>query len=37
MHKARLMYFAVFACLFAIAFVTAAMQFLPDGMFDGAD
>jgi hypothetical protein len=37
MHKGRLMYFAVIACLFAIAFVSAAMQFLPAGMFDGAD
>jgi|GraSoiStandDraft_23_1057293.scaffolds.fasta_scaffold564020_2 hypothetical protein len=37
MNKARLIYLAVFASLFAIAFISAAMQFMPDGMFDGAD
>jgi hypothetical protein len=37
MHKARVIYLAVFVCMFAIAFVSAVMQFVPDGMFDGAD
>jgi hypothetical protein len=37
MTKARLIYLAVFACLFAIALVSAFSQFTPDGMFDGAD
>jgi hypothetical protein len=36
MHKARLIYFAVFACLIGIALVSA-LELLPTGMFDGAD
>jgi hypothetical protein len=37
MHKARMIYLAVFVCLFAVAFFSAAIQFIPNGMFDGAD
>jgi hypothetical protein len=37
MAKARLIYLAVFVCLFALAFVNAVIQFIPNGMFDGAD
>jgi hypothetical protein len=34
--KARLYHLAVVACLIAFALITA-LQFVPEGMYDGAD
>jgi len=34
--KARLYHLAVVACLIGFALITA-LQFLPDGMYEGAD
>ncbi len=36
MSKARLMYFAVFAIIYAVAFLPA-LHFLPAGPHDGAE